>query len=157
VTVPGRDYFHTAYVARDLAAAQQELSASLGLTFTPVIELTMDVSDWRGKFTFPNCMVMSLESSPRIELIPTRRGTVFESDLPLAFHHIAYWVDDLSGEVDRLTRDGLELELWGNGEGARLAEFAFLRQQNGMRLELVDCALRPGFEKILQPSTTPQP
>lgn len=142
-------FFHTSYVVRDLEAAQQELSASLGLSFTPVQQLQMDVSDWRGRFTFPNCFVMSLDPDHRVELIPARRGTVFESDEQLAFHHIAYWVDDLGAEVERLTGEGLELEMWGNGEAVGPSAFVFLRYRNGMRLELVDSALRAGFEQIL--------
>jgi hypothetical protein len=147
-TAPGV-YFHTSYVVADLLESQRELAETLGLEFTPVQELAMDVSDWRGKFAFPNCFIMSLDPGNRMELIPARRGTVFESEAPFAFHHIGYWVDNLLGEVDKLVEAGLELEVWGNGDPAGPSSCAFLRYRSGLRIELVDSVLRPGFEQLL--------
>ena len=147
-------FFHTSYVVADLKASQHELTETLGLEFTPVQELSMDVSDWRGPFGFPNCFVMSYDPNHPVELIPARRGTVFESEKSFAFHHIGYWVDDLQGEIDKLVAAGLELEMWGNGEGPGPSQFAFLRYRSGLRIELVDTALRAGFEHILAARTS---
>jgi hypothetical protein len=146
---PTGTFFHNAYVVGDLDGIQQELAASLGMSFTPVQQLQMDVSDWRGQFRFPNCFVMSLDPANPVELIPARRGTVFESSEPMAFHHTAYWSEDLRSEVEGLVAYGLELELWGNGPQEGVNDFAFLRHPSGLRLELVDSALRAGFEDVL--------
>jgi hypothetical protein len=67
---------------------------------------------------------------------------------------VGRWVDDLAAASDELVRAGLPVEAAGiDAQGRAPAMFAFHRGGHGLRVELVDRVMRPGFEAWLAGGT----
>ncbi|ONH32590.1 VOC family protein [Pseudofrankia asymbiotica] len=141
--------FHIGITTNDLAASMRDLANALGVSWTapatpPGLYHTVDgVPQPRPK----SCI--SREGPVHIDLIEGRPGTIWETNGP-RLHHYAYWTDDLEGDVTRLGTEGWSLEMTLPDEAGRPTLFAYLRRDDGFRLELIDDANRADYTARLR-------
>jgi hypothetical protein len=129
--------FHIGITTDDLDRSMRELSAALGVSWTPP-------TAGEGAFTGPDghshrrpMSCISLEGPIHIDLIQGWPDTLWAASAP-AIHHFAYWTDDLAADVRRLTQDGWKLELTKPDAADQPALFAYLVRADGVRIELID-------------------
>lgn len=140
--------WHVGIVVDDLDATARDLGATLGHSFTSVQEqeVTVVLGD-RAAASASASAPCALETarvrwaatsgeSPDWELIEAGSGIWSTERSPgQALHHLAYWSDDLEGDIARLSAQGYELEASGDDVEGRI-RFAYLIAPGGIRLEL---------------------
>ncbi len=142
-------FFHVGFVVPDLTAAQQEFSASHGLTWGSVMTVPMPVR-YGGEVSLREfSFVYSIEGPPHVELVAIGGPpwTVGEG-----VHHIGYWSEDLAADIQQLEGTGYSLVATGVDEGGALFGFAYLRGAGGLLVELVDVAVKPMLQAGLSAS-----
>jgi catechol 2,3-dioxygenase-like lactoylglutathione lyase family enzyme len=134
--------WHVGIVVDDLDATARELGATLGHSFTSVQE--QEVTVVLGDRAADSCVLETTRvrwaatsgESPDWELIQAGSGLwSTERSRGQALHHLAYWSDDLEGDIARLRGQGYELEASGDDVEGRI-RFAYLMAPGGIRLEL---------------------
>ncbi|MCU1458453.1 MAG: hypothetical protein JWL73_2545 [Actinomycetia bacterium] len=156
MTIDGALY-HVGIVVPDLEAAQARLSALLGVTWGPVMDIeAVEFRDADGNdLSLPNKLCYST-TAPHIELVEEVPGSVWECNEHSNLHHIGYWTDSLESDSARLTESVCPLQICGR-TGVHAPEmFSYHRDPLGVRIELVDAALRPTMESFMfQPPANP--
>jgi len=143
--VPWENVYHLGMVVDDIARAAREMGDELGLTFEEPRPANVIVRDASG--TGPQSVLVSFarQGPPYVELIQSRSGGVWTSAGGPRMHHVGVWTDDLAKDVARFTRLGLEMEAHGLDAAGKLTLFAYMRDAQGLRIELVDSAGRAGL------------
>jgi glyoxalase/bleomycin resistance protein/dioxygenase superfamily protein len=152
------ELFHTGVVVPDVEAAMDDLTRALGLLWTGVMEHEM--RQWRpgGEQTLLLRLAYSLAPYPLVEIIEAQPGTLYE---PVAgsttqLHHVGMWVDDLATAAAGLARDGFELVAAGVDDGGNHpARVTFHESGHGLRVELCDASMRPGFDAWVSGGASP--
>jgi catechol 2,3-dioxygenase-like lactoylglutathione lyase family enzyme len=142
--------YHVGIVVPDLEAAQARLSDLLGITWGPVMDIAaMDIRDGDGnELTVPNKLCYSVDD-PHIELVEEVPGTVWVCNEHSNLHHIGYFTDALAGDSARFSESACPLEICGR-QGARVPDnFSYHRDPLGVRIELVDGALRDVMQQFM--------
>ena len=104
-----------------------------GLTWAPVATY--------GTPSDPLRFTCSREGPVQIELIQdAERARRMRPRPPL--DHMAYWVEDIIAAGNRLVTDGFTPEVTDG-------RFAYLRSPTGLRIELMDVAVKPGWDRWL--------
>ena len=100
----GEDQFHVGVVVDDLEAALAELRA----VRLPVVRhdlgahrVTLPDGDHALEFTFAYSVTV-----PRLEMIRTMPGTLWEPAADSGIHHLGYWSDDVAADSAELVRRG---------------------------------------------------
>jgi hypothetical protein len=86
--------------------------------------------------------VHSLGGPMRVELLEGEPRSVWETSEVAALHHLAYWVDDLTGTIDRLRADGWTVEITIADPAGEPSLFAYLSKPGHARIELTDSSGR---------------
>ena len=145
-------HYHVGIVAADLVAAQIELSEQLGVTWGPVLRL--DKAEYRDEegrdLVLPTTICYSVDE-PYLELIQEVPGSVWVCNDHSNIHHIGFWTDDLAGAGAGLTTSGCPLQLCGRSGHDAPVSFAYHRNGLGVRVELVDSAMREAMSFLFQP------
>ncbi|MEU1548322.1 VOC family protein [Nocardia sp. NPDC005745] len=131
-------------VVTDLDATAATLSAVLGYEWGPEIggPIAVDLPD--GSTTIIELKFRYSTTVPRLEIIRSVAGSLWEPVRDAGIHHTGYWSDDVAADVAALTRYGYRIEATGKaGNGQML--FAFLSGAHGFRVELVNRAVEPGL------------
>src|SRR5689334_2634260 len=90
--------------------------------------------------------------TPCLELIEEVPGTVWTRNEHSNLHHIGFWSDDLVGESNALTEVGCPLQLAGRAGATAPATFTYHRDDLiGVRIELVDAAMRDAMAPLFEP------
>lgn len=143
-------HYHVGIVVRDVAAARVELTERLGVSWGPILHL--DASDYRDgsgvDLVLPTTICYSVEN-PHLELIEEVPGSVWVCNEHSNLHHIGFWSDDLVGDSARLAGSACPLQLCGRDRREAPVAFAYHGTDLGIRLEIVDTALRPTMESFL--------
>ncbi len=151
-TPPLSPYYHVGIVVPDIAAAQQELSEQLGVAWGPVLHL--DVVDYRDEngddIVLPTTMCYSVDE-PHLELILEVPGSLWECNEYSNLHHVGFWSDDLAADGGRLTGSGCPLQLCGRAGDHAPVSFSYHRNGLGVRIEIVDGAMRETMAFLFQP------
>jgi catechol 2,3-dioxygenase-like lactoylglutathione lyase family enzyme len=123
-------YFHVGIVVPDLERAAAYYTDLLGIEWGPVLDLTIDVrlADG-GDRALPNKIVYSTGHSN--------------------LHHIGFFSASLAADADRLVAAACPLEMTGGRGDGPPETFAYHRDPWGVRLELVDDAVRPTMEAFM--------
>jgi catechol 2,3-dioxygenase-like lactoylglutathione lyase family enzyme len=142
--------YHVGIVVPDVEAAQTHLTDLLGITWGPVLETeALDVRDGDGHdLVVPNQLSYSTEP-PYIELVREVPGSVWECNEHSNLHHIGVWTDTLPAESTRYTDLRCPLQLCGRDADGSLQQFAYHRDPLGVRIELVDAAMKPVMEEFM--------
>ena len=85
---------------------------------------------------------------PYLEIIEETPGTVWVCNEHSNLHHIGFWTDALEADSGTLVAARCPLELCGRDGGQVPVSFTYNRDPLGVRIELVDAALRPAMEQF---------
>lgn len=142
-------YYHVGIVVPDLSAAKECYTELLGLEWGPVLETDVDVRLGDGsERVFPNKIVYSA-GPPHLELIQETPGSPWVCNEHSNLHHIGFFADAFNAEADRLVAASCPLEMFGGHGDGPPATFTYHRDPWGVRLELVDGAIRPMMEQFM--------
>ncbi|MGA2836546.1 MAG: VOC family protein [Acidimicrobiales bacterium] len=147
---PLSPHYHVGIVVPDLAAAQGRLREQLGVVWGPVLDLAaQDLRDGGGRdLVLPTKLCYSTDG-PLLELIEEVPGSVWECNDHSNLHHIGFWSEDLPADSARLGGSGCPMQLCGRSGGDAPVSFAYHRSDLGVRIEIVDAAMRPTMESML--------
>jgi catechol 2,3-dioxygenase-like lactoylglutathione lyase family enzyme len=146
------DVAHIALVVSDLERAMDEYSHGLGVEWAPSFDMPADlvsgsdVHEGGVSFVGLRAVLPRTRVGPApIELIHTEPGSPASlvwgcPDGRDYVHHIAYYVEDVAAESERLRAMGWEREWYVDREGP--LRMAYHRSRHGMRIELVDAAIK---------------
>jgi Glyoxalase/Bleomycin resistance protein/Dioxygenase superfamily len=151
---PLAPHYHVGIVVPDLVEAQAELTRQLGVTWGPVLHFdATDVRDEAGRdVLLPITLCYSVEA-PHLELIEEVPGTVWTCNDHSNLHHIGFWSDDLPGSSAALSESGCPLQLCGRAGAVAPSSWAYHRTGLGIRIEVVDAAMRDAMAVLFQPPT----
>ncbi len=143
--------FKTGLVVADLERAMRDLRAALGLEWTPVqrSELTLALADG-SRESVELGFAYSTGPGPYLELLEAQPAGYYVARPGQELHHVGFWADDLEAASLELVARGMRLEAAGVRDGHTPAIFAFHVSPHGLRVELVDSRMRPGFEGWLR-------
>jgi len=149
MTIEGSLY-HVGIVVPDLEAAQARFSELLGVVWGPVMDIeAVDFRDADGNdLSLPNKLCYST-TAPYLELVEEVPGTVWVCNEHSNLHHLGYWTDALETESARFTESVCPLQICGRTGAKAPEQFSYHRDSLGVRIELVDVALRPLMEQLM--------
>ena len=144
-------HYHVGIIVSDLAAAKAALTEQLGVTWGPVMHLdAVEYRDGSGQdLALPTTICYSADE-PRLELIEEVPGSVWVRNNHSNLHHIGFWTDNFLSESARLGGVGCPLQLCGRAGDAAPVSFAYHRSELGVRIELVDVAIRDAMDFLFQ-------
>lgn len=146
-------HYHVGIVVADIEAARDRLSEELGVTWGPVLHL--DAVDYRDEggvdVVLPTTMCYST-GDPCLELIVEVPDSVWVRNEYSNLHHVGFWSARLGDDSTGLARAGCPLQLCGRAVRDAPASFAYHRDPVlGVRIELVDAAMRDTMAFLFQP------
>jgi catechol 2,3-dioxygenase-like lactoylglutathione lyase family enzyme len=145
------DLFHTGIRVPDLRAAMAELGDGLGVTWAEPRENPAQTlwTPTEGLQEIHLHYTYSAEAPQHLELLQGPAGSFWDGDDRAGAHHLGVWVDDLTGETDRLVAQGWTLvgAQRDPGDGEGFGVFTYLQPPSGLIVELVDRAVLPFFEQ----------
>jgi hypothetical protein len=151
-------YFKTGFLVVDIAAAMRELGRWLGVAWTPVQQSRLVLATAAGREEVELRFAYSTGRLPYLELLEAQPRGYYAAPAGAHLHHVGRWVDDLAKASQALADAGLPLEAAGvDAAGRSPALFAFHRGAHGLRIELVERAMQPGFEAWLAGGTLELP
>lgn len=142
--------YHVGIVVPDVEVAKAHFTDLLGITWGPVVETeAFPVREGDGtERIVPNTLCYSTEP-PYLELVQEVPGTVWECNEHSNLHHIGVWVDALPADSATYTELRCPLQLCGRDDDGALVQFAYHRDPLGVRIELVDIAMKPMMEEFM--------
>ena len=146
----GGELFKVGLLVEDLDAALRDLGRWLGIEWTPVqtSPLVLQVGARREEVELR--FAYSTAGPLYLELLEAQPHGYYRAPQGSHLHHVGRWVGDLAEASAQLAEAGLPLEAAGvDAQGRSPALFAFHRGGHGLRVELVDRAMQPGFERWL--------
>jgi catechol 2,3-dioxygenase-like lactoylglutathione lyase family enzyme len=151
---PPAVHYHVGIVVPDLEAAQARLTELLGVRWGPVMAVGENhLRDAEGNdLVVPTKLCYSADE-PRLELIEETPGTVWVCNEHSNLHHIGFWTADLPAESARLSAARCPLQLAGREGADSPVTFGYHRDDLGVRIEIVDEAIRPMMEQFLFTAT----
>ncbi len=151
-TRPLAPYYHVGIVVPDLAAARTTFTEQLGVVWGPVLHFDeVEYRDGTGAdVLLPTTMCYSADG-PHLELIQEVPGSVWSCNEHSNLHHIGFWSDDLAADGAALAGSACPLQLCGRSGTQAPASFAYHRNEFGVRIELVDAALRETMGFLFEP------
>ncbi len=143
-------HYHVGIVVPDMSEGRARLSEQLGVTWGPVLRLARaDYRDHAGlDLVLPTTICYSVDE-PRLELIEEVPGSVWVCNQHSNLHHIGFWSGDLPADSARLDSIGCPLQLSGRAGDDAPASFAYHRNELGVRIEIVDTAMREAMASFL--------
>jgi hypothetical protein len=147
------NHYHVGIVVIDIEEASLRLSELLGVTWGPVMALpAVDYRDGSGTdVTWPTTMRYST-GDPCLELILEVPGTIWVRNESSNLHHVGFWVDSLGDQGAPLSAAGCPLQLCGRSGDQAPVSFSYHRDELlGIRVELVDAAMRDGMRFLFEP------
>lgn len=137
---------HTALAVPDLEKAMSGYRKALGLTWARPQQRAIRIRVAAGDLTTEIRFTYSRQGPPHLELIEGAAGTIWAPVSGL--HHIGLWSDQLESDAAQLEHRGMALEVAGlSRSGRQPSGFTYHRSTHGLRVELVDAAARPAFER----------
>lgn len=149
MTAPGvgvdpAELFHIGIVVPEMSDAMQRLSSLIGIRWGPLIESDTSVADGAGDISLVHLKSVYSTNGPTIELTEAVPDTIWACNPHSNIHHIGFWSGALAATSEGLRSAGCPLELsgWDPGQAERNV-FSYHQDVLGVRVELVDAALRP--------------
>jgi catechol 2,3-dioxygenase-like lactoylglutathione lyase family enzyme len=134
------EIFHLGLRVAEIEAAQSELTASMGISWTPVVHIPMKA--WvpgDGYRDFGLDMSHSVEGPIHLELLHGPPGSVWDATLGGGLHHIGVWVEDVTGVNEALVAAGWTVELAGMAPDEGYGGFTYIRSPAGVLFEPESC------------------
>ncbi len=137
------DVFHFGVVVTDLESAMETIGANLRIGWAEVQERSMRLRTGAGEcLTEPLRFTYSTDGPPHLELIQSGPGSVWVPTPAHLLHHVGAFADDVAVAPG----DGMTLE-FGGGHDEVPSGFAYYQAPGGIRVELVQAARRPEFDR----------
>jgi len=131
------EVFHVGIRVTDLAAAQQELTESLGVSWTK--PATIPMKAWlpgTGRHSYDLTLSFTVDGPVHIELLHGSPGSYYDvSDGGAGLHHIGVWVDDVAKVNNDLVARGYTVELAGDTPENGYGSFTYIRSPAGVLFE----------------------
>lgn len=139
------DQFHLGIVAEDFEATAAALSSVFGYEWGPEVGSEVELTLPTGEAVL-NLRCAFTTSIPRLEIVRSIPGTLWEPVAGAGIHHVGYWSDDVAADTAELERHGYVNEATRLGpDGAPF--FTFQRSPAGFRIELVSRVAKAGLEQ----------
>src|ERR1700693_85229 len=137
------ELFHVGIVVPDLQAARARLADLLGVGWGPIIESdAIELRDGVGNdLVLPNKICYST-ATPYLELIEEVPGSEWECNEYSNLHHLGFWSGALVADSGHLSTAQCPLTFCGRESGHAPSMWAYHQDPLGVRVELVDAALR---------------
>lgn len=140
-------HYHVGIVVPDLDAARTRLTAQVGVRWGPVLEFgRSEVRDGDGNDLETAIRFCYSADAPHLELIEELPGSIWVCNEHSNLHHIGFWSDDLAADSGRLAGLHCPMQLCGRSGNDGPTQFAYHRDELGIRIEVVDTALRSFME-----------
>jgi hypothetical protein len=139
------DQFHAGIVVDDLDATTAQLTDVFGYRWCEEIAVPTPVTLPTGEIVVDMRFTYSMDA-PRLEIVQSIPGTLWEPAAGSGIHHLGYWSEDVARDSAELERHGLPREAAGIRPDGSL-HWAYHRAAGGPRIELVATAIRPVFEQ----------
>ena len=137
-------FYHVALAVPDLAAAMDAWAPMTSAGWSKPQSASVNV-DWGGSVReTPLNWTYSLGEPPYLELVENCADSVWETEQVL-YHHTGYWTPDMRAASEFAESQGMRLEAAGVQRDRRL--FAYYVTPDGVRIELVDAAMKPAFDR----------
>lgn len=145
-----REHYHVGIVVPDLEIGLARLTELIGATWGPTVEVdALAIRDASGNdLEVPNRLCYST-SSPYLELIEEVAGTVWECNEYSNLHHLGFWSESLTGDSTHFSTSACPLQICGRDGSVAPTTFAYHRDPLGVRIELVDVAMKEIMEDSL--------
>jgi hypothetical protein len=140
------DLYHVGIVVPGLEDGQAHFAGLFGVRWAPVIEAPVAMRTADGTVVTVDLRLAYSADAPHLELIEAVPGSIWVLNPHSNIHHIGFWTDDLEGDSARLHGGGCPLEVMGDGGGGEPLLWSYHRDRFGVRIELVDAAMRAGME-----------
>lgn len=144
-----KSIFKAGLIVADLQRAMAELGTWLDVQWTPVRTAELSLRTEAGMETAQLSFVCATDGGTILELIQANPEGYYRHQPGAELHHVGMWVDDLAATSRELEEQGMALEAAGVDGERSPALFAFHNNPYGLRIELVDAAMRPSFEQWL--------
>lgn len=139
------DQFHVGVVVDDFDSTLAALSELFGYEWCDEIGgptlVTLPTGDAVVDLKFAYSM-----TSPRLEIIRSVAGTLWEPAAGSGIHHVGYWSDDVAADSARLVRRGFATEATGARPDGK-PYWTFHRSATGPRIELVSRSVQGALEQ----------
>jgi hypothetical protein len=153
--VKATDQFHVGIVVDDLDAALAELTELFGYRWCPQMAVRTPVLLATGETELDLRFTYSV-TTPRVEVIQSRPGTLWIPVSGSPIHHLGYWSDDVAADAAQLIERGHVAEATGvRPDGTPV--WAYHKSPSGPRIELVSRQIQPGLEQYWAAGTEPLP
>jgi hypothetical protein len=141
VSVRAEDLFHVGIVVDDVEETLAALSALFGYEWGAQMGGPSSVRLASGEEILDLRCTYSI-TAPRLEIVQSVPGTLWEPVTGSGIHHVGYWSDDVAADAAALVSQGFAAEATGVlPDGAPF--WAYHRGPSGPRIELVSRAVAP--------------
>ena len=140
------DMYHVGIVVSRLEDGQAHFADLLGVRWAPVIEAPTAMRSSDGTVATVDLRLVYSIDAPHLELIEAVPGSIWVLNPHSNIHHIGFWSEDLRGDRTRLHAGGCPLEVMGDSGGSEPLFWTYHNDPLGVRIELVDGALRAGMQ-----------
>jgi len=141
------DFYHLCFVVQDIETATNDLTRTLGVTWSPVQDGRL--GEWGYR------IVLSAEGPPFFEVIQGPPGSPWDATAGSRFDHLGYWSDGVDVDKHRMGRRGARMEFDACPYGR---SFSYHRLDSlGLRIELVDASVQPAFLDTWSPGGAVMP
>jgi catechol 2,3-dioxygenase-like lactoylglutathione lyase family enzyme len=150
---PPPSHYHVGMIVPDVRAARRRFSELLGVVWGPLVDLdSVEYRDEAGRdVVLPSTFCYSV-GTPSLELVQEVPGSVWSRNDHSNLHHVGYWSDDLPTQSAALGDAGCPLQLCGRSGSRAPVTFAYhCEPELGVRIELIDAALRPALAPLFEP------
>jgi ketosteroid isomerase-like protein len=140
-------HYHLCFVVQDIEAATREMTATLGVAWSPVRDGRLGDWDYR--------IVFSVDGPPFLELVEGPPGSPWDSSGGSHFDHLGYWAENIGVDKQALAERGAPLDFDATTLGR---PFTYHRLASvGARVELVDRTAQAGFLETWAPHLVRMP
>jgi hypothetical protein len=135
------ELYHIGLRVPDIYVAKEELSASMGLQWSPAQHF--DMNPWlpgEGYKEFELTVTESVEGPIHVELLQGTPGSIWDHNFGVGLHHFGVWVEDVGATVDALVRERWTIEMAALAPEDGYGHFAYIRSPSGIVFEPVTAA-----------------
>jgi hypothetical protein len=143
--VRSTDQFHIGVIVDDFDGTLAQLTELFGYDWCEPITAPTNVVFPDGEREVEFHMTYS-KDAPRVEIVGAIAGTLWMPAEGSGIHHLGYWSDDIAADAAALEARGFASEAKGMApDGTPM--WAYNRNPEGPRIELVSSALKPMMEQ----------
>jgi len=140
--------YHQGVRVPDIAAAMDEIGATLGITWCtpqereqPVWLPEVGLTSVALKFTY------SAEGPQHVELLEGAPGSIWDGREQPGIHHVGVWSDDVPGDTEAAVARGWKVAAAQRPPEEGYGAFTYVQPPSGLIVEYVTTAVRPMFER----------